>query len=116
MQETKSFLMPVPPSIVPVLWKGAAKAGKAVYCEKPTAVTTEEALRLAQICEDAGVKNGVVQDKLPALAILKLRKLIEDGFFGQILSVRGEFGYWVFTSIADHDQLRTAAPAGTIER
>ena len=77
----------------------AAKAGKAVYCEKPTAVTTEEALRLAQICEDAGVKNGVVQDKLWLPGIRKLKKLIDDGFFGEILSVRGEFGYWVFTGV-----------------
>ena len=77
----------------------AAKADKAIYCEKPTAVTTEEALRLAQICEDAGVKNGVVQDKLWLPGIRKLKKLIDDGFFGEILSVRGEFGYWVFTGV-----------------
>ena len=77
----------------------AARAGKAVYCEKPTAVTTEEALRLAQICEDAGVKNGVVQDKLWLPGIRKLKKLINHGFFGEILSVRGEFGYWVFTGV-----------------
>ena len=83
----------------------AAKAGKAVYCEKPTAVTTEEALRLAQICEDAGVKNGVVQDKLWLPGIRKLKKLIDDGFFGEILSVRGEFGYWVFTGV---DQVQPA--------
>jgi len=75
----------------------AAKAGKAIYCEKPTAVTTAEALRLAEICEKAGVKNGVVQDKLWLPGIRKLKKLIADGFFGDILSVRGEFGYWVFT-------------------
>ena len=75
----------------------AAKAGKAIYCEKPTAVTTEEALRLAKLCEDAGVKNGAVQDKLWLPGIRKLKTLIKQGFFGEILSVRGEFGYWVFT-------------------
>jgi predicted dehydrogenase len=81
----------------------AAKAGKAVYCEKPTAVTTEEALRLAKLCEDAGVKNGAVQDKLWLPGIRKLKTLINQGFFGEILSVRGEFGYWVFTG-HDEDQ------------
>ncbi|MBP52067.1 MAG: oxidoreductase [Opitutae bacterium] len=81
----------------------AARAGKAIYCEKPTAVTTAEALRLAQVCEDAGVKNGVVQDKLWLPGIRKLRALIEAGYFGEILSVRGEFGYWVFTG-HDEDQ------------
>jgi predicted dehydrogenase len=75
----------------------AVKAGKAIYCEKPTAVATVEAVRLANLCRTAGVKNGVVQDKLWLTGIRKLRVLINQGFFGEILSVRGEFGYWVFT-------------------
>ena len=73
------------------------KAGKAIYCEKPTAVTTDEALRLAKVCEDGGVKNGVVQDKLWLPGLRKFQMLKDQGFFGEILSVRGEFGYWVFT-------------------
>ncbi len=81
----------------------AAAAGKAIYCEKPTAVSTEEAVRLAKLCQDAGVKNGVVQDKLWLPGIRKLKTLINQGFFGRILSVRGEFGYWVFTG-HDGDQ------------
>jgi len=76
--------------------KRAATAGKHVYAEKPVAATTEEALSLYRICEEAGVKHGVVQDKLWLPGIIKLRRLIESGFFGKILSVRGEFGYWVF--------------------
>ncbi len=81
----------------------AVKAGKAIYCEKPTAVTTAEAVRLAKLVADAGLKNGVVQDKLWLPGIRKLRMLQELGFFGEILSVRGEFGYWVFTGM-DYDQ------------
>ncbi len=81
----------------------AVKAGKAIYCEKPTAVETSEALRLAQLCEDAGVKNGCVQDKLWLPGIRKFKVLRDQGFFGKILSVRGEFGYWVFTG-EDADQ------------
>lgn len=79
----------------------AVKAGKAIYCEKPTAVETKEALRLAWLCEDAGVKNGVVQDKLWLPGIRKFRMLRDQGFFGRILSVRGEFGYWVFSGEYD---------------
>jgi predicted dehydrogenase len=79
----------------------AVKAGKAIYCEKPTAVTTAEALRLAKLCEDAGLKNGVVQDKLWLPGMRKIRMLSQQGFFGDILSVRGEFGYWVFTGHID---------------
>jgi predicted dehydrogenase len=74
----------------------AISAGKHIYCEKPIAVNTEEALELYQLCKKAGVKNGVVQDKLWLPGIIKLRRLIQQGFFGKILSVRGEFGYWVF--------------------
>lgn len=81
----------------------AVKAGKAIYCEKPTAVETEEAVRLARLVRDAGLKNGVVQDKLWLPSFRKLRMLRDLGFFGKILSVRGEFGYWVFTGL-DYDQ------------
>jgi predicted dehydrogenase len=76
--------------------KAAIKAGKHIYCEKPTAVTTEAAYDLYKLAKAAGVKNGVVQDKLWLPGMLKLKRLRDSGFFGQILSVRGEFGYWVF--------------------
>ena len=75
----------------------AVEAGKHIYCEKPTATTTKEALELAELCENANLKNGVVQDKLWLPGLRKLAMLQEQGFFGRILSVRGEFGYWVFT-------------------
>ncbi|WP_035349812.1 Gfo/Idh/MocA family protein [Edaphobacter aggregans] len=76
--------------------KEAIKAGKHVYCEKPLAGTLEESLELARAAERAGVKNGVVQDKLFLPGILKLKQVIASGFLGRVLSVRGEFGYWVF--------------------
>ncbi|MFC7395093.1 Gfo/Idh/MocA family protein [Scopulibacillus cellulosilyticus] len=76
--------------------KKAIAAGKHVYCEKPTAVSSEEALELARLAYEKNVKNGVVQDKLFLPGFLKLKRLIDSGFFGKILSVRGEFGYWVF--------------------
>jgi predicted dehydrogenase len=74
----------------------AIEMGKHVYCEKPTALTTEEALELHRRAEAAGVKHGVVQDKLWLPGMQKVKTLIDGGFFGEILSVRGEFGYWVF--------------------
>ena len=57
---------------------------------------TEEALALARLADEKGVKNGVVQDKLWLPGFLKLQNLIKKGFFGRIFAVRGEFGYWVF--------------------
>lgn len=74
----------------------AIEAGKHVYCEKPTALTTDEALELYRKAETAGVIHGVVQDKLWLPGLVKLAAVRDSGFFGRILSVRGEFGYWVF--------------------
>ncbi|MCS0638636.1 Gfo/Idh/MocA family oxidoreductase [Streptomyces sp. LP05-1] len=74
----------------------AIAAGKHLYTEKPTATGTAEALELARLAESAGIKHGVVQDKLFLPGLRKLKRLIDGGFFGRILSVRGEFGYWVF--------------------
>jgi predicted dehydrogenase len=74
----------------------AIAAGKHIYTEKPTAETFADALELARLAQAAGVKNGVVHDKLYLPGLLKLRRLIDSGYFGRILSVRGEFGYWVF--------------------
>ncbi|EGG36572.1 Gfo/Idh/MocA family protein [Paenibacillus sp. HGF5] len=76
--------------------KQAIAAGKHIYCEKPTAVDLEGALELASIAAEAGVRNGVVQDKLFLPGLLKLKRLNDSGYFGRILSVRMEFGYWVF--------------------
>jgi len=80
---------------VPAVRKAIA-AGKAIYCEKPTADNLADALAIYQEAQAAGLKNGVVQDKLFLPGLLKLKYLIDTGFFGEILSVRGEFGYWVF--------------------
>ncbi|OHD72549.1 MAG: oxidoreductase [Spirochaetes bacterium RBG_16_67_19] len=74
----------------------AIAAGKHVYCEKPTAVSSAQALQLYAAARKRGVKHGVVQDKLWLPGLLKLADLVRRGFFGRILSVRGEFGYWVF--------------------
>ena len=76
--------------------KKAVQAGKHIYCEKPVASGTDDAMEMVRLCNDAGLKNGVVQDKLWLPGIIKLKRLIQQGFFGKILSVRGEFGYWVF--------------------
>ncbi|WP_166356184.1 Gfo/Idh/MocA family protein [Phytoactinopolyspora limicola] len=74
----------------------AIDAGKHIYTEKPISETVDGALDLARRAQAAGIKNGVVHDKLYLPGLLKLHRLIASGFFGRILSVRGEFGYWVF--------------------
>ncbi len=74
----------------------AMTAGKHIFTEKPTAETLAEAIELARIARDTGVTAGVVHDKLYLPGLVKLRRLVDEGFFGRILSLRGEFGYWVF--------------------
>jgi predicted dehydrogenase len=80
----------------PSLLKKAIRAGKHVYCEKPVATSVSEALELVKLARQAGIKHGVVQDKLFLPGLMKLALLVKAGFFGRILSIRGEFGYWVF--------------------
>jgi predicted dehydrogenase len=77
--------------------KRAIDAGKHVYCEKPVATTSSEGIDLHKRAVAKGVKHGVVQDKLWLPGFVKLKYLIDTGYFGEILSVRGEFGYWVFS-------------------
>jgi predicted dehydrogenase len=74
----------------------AISAGKHVYTEKPVADSLDGALRLARAARAAGITHGVVQDKLFLPGVIKLRRLVREGFFGRVLSVRLEFGYWVF--------------------
>ena len=74
----------------------ALDSGKHVYVEKPLAETLADALGLARRAERAGLKNGVVQDKLFLPGLIKLRKLYETDFFGRVLSIRLDFGWWVF--------------------
>jgi len=81
----------------PGLLKKAIDAGKHVYCEKPISEGLDDAVDIAKHAKAAGVKNGIVHDKLDLPGLLKLKRLRDLGYFGKILSVKGEFGYWVFT-------------------
>jgi predicted dehydrogenase len=74
----------------------AIEAGKHIYTEKPIAETLDEALGLARLAEAKGVRHGVVADKLYLPGLRKLKRLVDSGFFGRILTVRVDFGYWVF--------------------
>ena len=76
--------------------KDAIKKGKHVYCEKPSATNPKSAIELYKLAQEAGIKHGVVMDKLWLPGLLKVKRLMDQGFFGEVLSVRGEFGYWVF--------------------
>jgi predicted dehydrogenase len=80
----------------PALLTQAMRAGKHVYCEKPIATTLDEALEVCRLAKALGLKHGAVQDKLFLPGLRKLDMLRRAGFFGRMLTVRIEFGYWVF--------------------
>ncbi|MEM1361321.1 MAG: Gfo/Idh/MocA family oxidoreductase [Pseudomonadota bacterium] len=80
----------------PTLLRKAIDAGKHIYSEKPISEGLDEAVAIARYAKERGVKNGIVHDKLDLPGLAKLTRLRDSGFFGRILSVRGEFGYWVF--------------------
>lgn len=80
----------------PALLRKAIDAGKDVYCEKPVSEGLDEAVQIARYAKEKGVKNGIVHDKLDLPGLVKLKRLRDSGFFGKILSVKGDFGYWVF--------------------
>jgi predicted dehydrogenase len=84
--------------------RAAIAAGKHVYTEKPLAETLADAVALAHAADAAGVKGGVVQDKLFLPGLVKLRRLYEAGFFGRVLSVRLDFGWWVFDGMLTPSQ------------
>jgi len=90
-----------------VALRNAIEAGKHVYTEKPVAGTLDGALRLARAARAAGITHGVVHDKLFLPGVMKLQRLLGSGFFGRVLSVRLEFGYWVF----EGDEIRAQRPS-----
>ena len=95
----------------PKLIRQAIAAGKHIYCEKPVATSLAEALDLYRKAKKARIKHGVVQDKLWLPGLLKLKKLRDEGFFGKLLSVRGEFGYWVFEGDTQSGQPAAQRPS-----
>lgn len=91
-------------SLRPESVQQAIAAGKHIYCEKPLALDVDTAQGLLDQAGDVGVKHGIVQDKLFLPGIQKLQRLLVGDFFGRVLSVRGEFGYWVFEGFDETPQ------------
>jgi predicted dehydrogenase len=110
-KEDRVFFDAASTQLRPKLLKRAIGAGKHVYCEKPVATTLSEAKDLYAAAKKARVKHGVVQDKLWLPGLLRLQKLRDQGFFGRLLSVRGEFGYWVFEGDREKGQPAAQRPS-----
>jgi myo-inositol 2-dehydrogenase/D-chiro-inositol 1-dehydrogenase len=68
-----------------------ARAGKAVYVEKPLALTREEALRAARACSKAGIVLAVGHNRRFLPAMRALFEMAAAGELGQLLHVEGNF-------------------------
>jgi predicted dehydrogenase len=88
----------------PVRVRRAIAAGKHIHIEKPTASTVDEAMELARLAHKAGVKHGVIQDKLFLPGFAKLLFVKNAGFFGRVLSIKIDAGSWIFDGVTQECQ------------
>lgn len=65
--------------------KQALLHGKHVYSEKPLAVEMEEADELMQLAKEKGLRLGGAPDTFMGAGIQTCRKLIDDGFIGDVI-------------------------------
>jgi predicted dehydrogenase len=79
--------------------RAAIDAGKHIYAEKPVVTDLETGRALLDRARAAGIKHGVVQDKLFLPGLTKLRLARDMGAIGRVLNFRLEFGYWIFSGM-----------------
>lgn len=68
-----------------------AKAGKAVFCEKPLALKAADAKRSVEACQKAGVLLGIGTNKRFWPCMRELRKVVDSGVLGRLLHVEGHY-------------------------
>jgi hypothetical protein len=66
----------------------AANAGKAILCTKPLGRNAQEAYRMLQAVEQAGVFHGYLEDLVYTPKTIKALSVVQDGSLGKILWVR----------------------------
>ena len=71
--------------------EAAAAAGKAVWCEKPLALSRREAERALAACSKAGVPFALGNNKRCFPAMRELKTLVANGALGNVLHVDGHF-------------------------
>ena len=69
----------------------AAKNGKHIFCEKPLALTTDDARVMLEAAEKAGVKHQIGFNYRFAPAVVLAKKLIDEGKLGTIRHVRASY-------------------------
>jgi len=69
----------------------AARAGKAVLCEKPLATSLADAKAMLQAAEEAGITHAICHNYRFAPAVSLAKQLIEEGKIGKIYHFRGVY-------------------------
>jgi len=90
----------------------AAGAGKAVFCEKPLALTKAAAIEAVTACRKAGVVLGIGTDKRYFPALAETIRLTDSGELGPLLHVEGNFSNEVAATFAEWRESLTETPAG----
>jgi len=69
----------------------AAKAGKHVFCEKPLALTYQDAVAAINACEESHVILAVGQNKRFWPSMAKLREVVANGALGSLMHIEGHY-------------------------
>jgi predicted dehydrogenase len=90
----------------------AARAGKAVFCEKPLALSRADLDRAIAACHEAGVLLGIGTDKRFFPALVEVARLVDSGELGPLLHVEAHFSNEVAAGFAAWRDSFEETPAG----
>ena len=89
--EVRAVVLATPHSLHTQQIVACAQAGKAVFCEKPLALTKADATRAVEACKRAGVLLGIGTNKRFWPCMRELRRVVDSGVLGRLLHVEGHY-------------------------
>lgn len=112
--QVEAVVLATPHSLHTAQIAQAVAAGKHIFCEKPLALTAEEAARSVALCADAGLVLGMGHERRWEPPIADMLALADAGELGRIHQIEANFSHDKFVSL-DRDNWRLKAdqaPAG----
>lgn len=110
--QVQVVIVATPPSVRIELIKSLVAAGKHILLEKPVARNVEEAVRVVQICKEAGVKLGVLFQHRARVTSLEAKRLLQGGSPGAVGHVEIAAPLWRAQSYYDELERGTYARDG----
>jgi predicted dehydrogenase len=87
----KAVVLATPHSLHRPMVEASARAGKQVFCEKPLALNTADALAMVDACRKAGVVLGVGHNRRLWPSMQELKRIAATSELGEILHIEGHF-------------------------